>query len=237
MALRECSSRSRRASLGLVLLSLVLLACCVGTAVPQAHALTAPAPEACPATSGAAEVPASPNLAAPAPAATQIVVCVHDLPILGATYTHWAEVAKKSEGPKPKHSATAREVTEEVLGFLISSDWILEEAHRRHVEIPARTVRRSFERIRAKQFPKHGEFGAFLKSSGQTTADLEFRVKLNLLSGRLTARVLASQHTARAKQHALANFVKGFKSRWQSTTYCTSEYAVLDCGHVVAPPL
>jgi hypothetical protein len=232
MALQEYPSRFWRAAGPLIP---TLLACCLLASVPQALAQTPAAPEACPGPSGAAEVPASPNPAAPVPAATQIVVCVHDLPILGATYTHWTEVAEKSEGPK--HQPSAREVTEEVLAFLISSDWTIEEARRRHIEIPARTVRRSFDRIRAQQFPKHGEFGAFLKSSGQTLADLEFRVKLNLLSGRLTARVLASQHTARAKQHALANFVKGFKRRWQSTTYCTSEYDVPDCGHVVAPPL
>lgn len=214
-----------------------LLACFLAMAVPQAHALTPPAPEACPASPGAAEVPASPNPVAPAPAATQVVVCVHDLPILGATYTHWAEVAKKSEGPKPKHPATARELTEEVMGFLISSDWMIEEAHRHHIEVPARTVRRSFERIRDEQFPKPGEFGAFLKSSGQTAADLEFRVKLNLLSKRLLAQAVAGQHSKHAKSQAPANFVKGFKHRWQSTTYCTSEYAVPDCGHVVAPPL
>jgi hypothetical protein len=233
MTLRERSKRSRRASLGLV----PLLACFLATALPQAHALTPPAPEACPASPGAAEVPASPNPAAPVPAATQILVCVHDLSILGATFTHWAEVARKSEGSKPKHSSTAREVTEEVLAFLIPSDWTIEEAHRRHIEVPARTVRRSFERIRDQQFPKPGEFGAFLKSSGQTTADLEFRVQLNMLSKKLLARVVAEQHSKHAKSRALANFIKGFRHRWQSTTYCTSEYAVSDCGHVVASPL
>ena len=219
-------------------LGVALLACCLfAAAAPQAHALTSPAPEACPGPLGAAEVPSSPNPAAPGPAATQIVVCVHDLPILGSTYSHWAEVAVRSEGAKSKHPATARQVTEEVLGFLISSDWTLEEAHRRHVEISARTVRRSFERIRAQQFPKHGEFGAFLKSSGQTTADLEFRVKLNLLSKKLLAEVVAAKRSKHAKAQALANFIKGFKHRWQADTYCTSEYAVADCGHVVAPPL
>jgi hypothetical protein len=231
MTLQECPSRFRRAAGPLIL---TLLACCLLASVPQALAQTPGAPEACPGPSGAAEVPASPN-PAPVPAATQIVVCVHDLPILGATYTHWAEVAEKSAGPK--HQPSAREVTEEVLGFLISSDWTIEEARKRHIEIPARTVRRSFERIRAQQFPKHGEFGAFLKSSGQTTADLEFRVKLNLLSKKTLAQVLAAQHSKHAKSQALVNFVKGFKHRWQSTTYCTSEYDVPDCGHVVAPPL
>ncbi len=158
---------------------------------------------------------------------------MNSLPITGTAVAHWSEVARKSEGGPP----TAHEVIDEVLGFLISSDWILEEARVRHIQISARTVRRAFERIRAQQFPKRGEFGAFLKQSGQTAADLQFRVRLNLLSGSLTAHVLAGQHSSRAKQRALANFIGNFKRRWQARTYCTTGYAVPDCGHVVSPPL
>jgi hypothetical protein len=128
-------------------------------------------------------------------------------------------------------------VAKEVLGFLISSDWLLEEARSLHIHLSDREVRREFERIRAQQFPKHGEFGAFLKQTGQTAADLLFRVKLNLLSGRVQAHIVAAQRSARGKERALARFIRDFKRRWQALTYCTPEYAVVDCGRVVSPPL
>jgi hypothetical protein len=215
-----------------------LAVCCLWTPAQQAHALTEPAPEACPAAPpGAAPAPPATSPAPATPAAAQILVCVDDLPILVSAYTHWSEVARKTEGSAPKHQATAREVTAEVLGFLISSDWILEEARARHIELSARTVRRQFEQIRAQQFPKPGEFGAFLETSGQTAADLELRVRLNLLSKKMLARALAEQHTSRAKQHTLTNFVRSFKHHWLSRTYCATEYAVPDCGHLVTPPL
>jgi len=219
---------SRRGS-ALVLLASLLVCCPLLAHTSAAHAQAGPAPAPCPAPPPGATATGSVS-------PSEIVVCVQSLPITLATFTHWAEVARKSEGT-PKHPADAKEVAKEVLGFLISSDWVLEEAHALHVVVPARTVRREFERIRAQQFPKPGEFGKFLISSGQTPADLMFRVKLNLLSARIQARVLAAHHDARDKQRALARFAGGFKRRWQSRTYCTPEYASIDCGHVVSPPL
>jgi hypothetical protein len=188
-----------------------------------------PAPEGCPTpVAGAASL-------AQAPA--QILVCVQSVPITGAEFTHWVEVAEKSGGGKPKNLAGERGVTEESLGFLISSDWLVDEARALHIHLAARTVRRNFERVRAQQFPKPGEFGAFMKRTGQTPADLMFRVRLNLLSKRIEAHVEAKARGVQAQQRALSRFIKDFKRHWQSRTYCTTEYAVPDCGHIVAPPL
>jgi hypothetical protein len=208
-------------------------AACLSVAIPQAQA--ASAPEQCPPPLTNAAAPAAPVLQPPA---AEILVCVAGLSITGADYTHWAEIARKSEGPPaPKHPASGQEIAEEVLGFLISSDWSLEEARSMHIRLTDREVHQEFERIRAQQFPKHGEFGAFLEQSGQTAADLLFRVKLNMISKRLLARVGARQHGTRARERALARFVTGFKKRWQARTYCAPEYADPDCGHVVSSPL
>ena len=56
--------------------------------------------------------------------------------------------------------------------FLISSEWVLGEAADLKIHISRAKVRSSFERIRANEFPKHGEFGKFLEQSGQSAADL-----------------------------------------------------------------
>jgi hypothetical protein len=195
-----------------------------------------PAPEACPPTASeaAAVAPASPLPGTPPPPA-QIIVCAGPLAITGVVFSHWAEIDRRSGSAK--HPASPAETAKEVLGFLISADWVLDEAKARHVFVSSRTVRRAFERIRAQQFPKRGEFGRFLQSSGETVADLMFRVELTLLSVRIERNVVASKHSDRARARALAQFFSGFKRRWQAQTYCAPSYALLDCGRVLAGPL
>jgi hypothetical protein len=218
-------------------LVLGVLLLCLCAAVTQGDGPDATAGEACPPAPSVS--PSTAPAAAPTgpPAPEQILVCIASQSITGATFEHWANVARMSAGAAPQNPLTPGEVVKEVMGFLISSDWVLEEAQALEVHASVREVRRSFDRIRRQQFPKEKEFRAFLERSGQTVTDLLFRVKLNLLSTRIQKRVLAGHHGALAKQRALSRFVKGFKRKWQAQTYCAAEYASADCGHVQAAPL
>lgn len=205
---------------------------CVYACLVQGSAQASGSPEACPpALVSPASIPpiASPNLQ---PEAAKILVCVGPEPITGATFEHWANVARKGGGPlKP------RGVIRDVMGFLISSDWVIGEAQVLHVGVSAHAVRLTFDRIRRQQFHKQREFQAFLRKSGQNVADLLFRVKLNLLSQRIEKRIVAGHRSASSQRRLLARFVAEFKRRWQSETSCIPEYAVADCGHVQNPPL
>jgi hypothetical protein len=177
------------------------------------------------------------------PAAQQVLACVGATPITGAVFAHWAHVAKvagdqgaietSAKGPPP--SPTPAEITDEVMKFLISSDWVIGEANDLHLGVSERTVRRSFDQIRAQQFPHRGEFAAFLHESGQTVADLLFRVRLNLLSTRIEQKESSGHRTSAGRERALERFIVAFKKRWQSRTYCVTAYAVNDCGHVQEP--
>ena len=161
-------------------------------------------------------------------------MCVGSESITGATYSHWATVARMSEAPasgKGLPPSTAQTRTE-ALGFLISSDWVLGEARDLHIVVPAAQIKRQFDRVKAQQFRTRAQFEAFLRSSGETVADLVFRVQLNLLSDRIQRHVLAVHRAPRATQRALSRFVEVFKAKWEAQTYCAAEYAVQDCGHV-----
>jgi hypothetical protein len=198
--------------------------------------------------SSAAEVPTSPcpppaalpPLAPAPPASTppapgQTLVCVAAEAISGETYSHWLTIARKDAEPSRKgHPAapSATELRSEVLGFLISSEWVKGEAANLGVSVSGREVHKEFVHIRNQEFPKRGQFKRFQRQTGQTVADLIFRVELNLLSERMQKRVLAGAHSAAAKEQALARFVTAFKARWQAQTYCAAQYAVSDCGHV-----
>jgi len=78
---------------------------------------------------------------------------------------------------------------QEVLGFLISSAWVLGEAKHLGLNVSDKEVTKEFEKIKDQQFPKAAEFEKFLASSGQTVSDLLLRVKLNMLSSKIQAKI------------------------------------------------
>lgn len=79
---------------------------------------------------------------------------------------------------------------QEVLGFLISSTWVIGEANSLGVKVTDKEVKKQFEKIKSQQFPKAAEFQKFLKTSGQTVSDLLLRVKLNLLSSKIQQKIV-----------------------------------------------
>jgi foldase protein PrsA len=91
---------------------------------------------------------------------------------------------------KKECAAQYKALQSEVLGFLISSQWVLSEAASLGVKVSDEEVKKEFDKIKATQFPKAAEFEKFLASSGQTVSDLLLRVKLNLLSQKIQKQVV-----------------------------------------------
>ena len=94
----------------------------------------------------------------------------------------------------------------EVLGFLISSSWVLGEASSLGVKISDKEVTKQFEKIKTQQFPKSAEFAKFLTNSGQTISDLLLRVKLNLLSSKIQAKIVKEK--SKVTQAQIAKYFK-----------------------------
>ncbi len=88
-----------------------------------------------------------------------------------------------------------KSLQQEVLGFLISSAWVLGEAESQGVKVSDKEVKKQFEQIKNQQFPKAAEFQKFLATSGQTVSDLLLRVKLNLLSSKIQQKVAKQKGT------------------------------------------
>jgi foldase protein PrsA len=88
----------------------------------------------------------------------------------------------------------------EVLGFLISSQWVLGEAGSLGVKLSDTEVKKEFTKIKAAQFPKAAEFEKFLASSGQSVSDLLLRVKLNLLSQKIQKKIVKQKGTVSEAQ-------------------------------------
>lgn len=194
----------------------------VGASCPQSPA--ASAPSGAPVTSPGAGQPGATQ-----PGPEEILACVGPTPITGALLAHWENIASRSGGAK--HPPTASEIAQEVMGFLVSSDWVLGEAGDLGIHLSPAAVSRKFEKLRREQFPKRREFNAFLTKTGQTVPDLLLRVRLNLLSQRIQAKVSARQHGAKAQQRALKRFVHAFQDKWKAQTYCDPRYTIPGCGH------
>jgi hypothetical protein len=226
---RATVRRSRRRSFAERVGACAGLALACATLVAAAHAQ--PATVGCPPVSAGTQNEASVPTDA-LPTREQVIACVGSTPITGAAFAHWVAVARKvgetGGGSKPPVS----NVSAEVMAFLISSDWVLGEARALGIAISEAKVRHTYEHIRRRQFHRTKAFKKFLKSSGQTPADLIFRVRLSLLSERLQKRVTAGVHGELAQQQALTRFAREFKARWTAQTYCEPAYATADCGHV-----
>jgi foldase protein PrsA len=87
-----------------------------------------------------------------------------------------------------------KSLQQEVLGFLISSQWVLGEANSLGVKASDKEVKKEFEKIKKTQFPKSGDFEKFLATSGQSVSDLLLRVKLNLLSSKIQKKIIAEHN-------------------------------------------
>jgi foldase protein PrsA len=106
-----------------------------------------------------------------------------------------------------------KSLQQEVLGFLISSNWVLGEASSLGVKISDKEVKKNFEKIKDQQFPKAAEFEKFLKTSGQTVSDLLLRVKLNLLSSKIQQKVVKEKSKVTKAQ--IAKYFKENPKRFE----------------------
>jgi len=81
------------------------------------------------------------------------------------------------------------QLRDQVLGLLISFEWIQREAEEQGVKVTDEEVRKSFEEQKKQSFPKEADYQKFLKTSGQTNEDVLMRVRLDQLSNKIREKV------------------------------------------------
>lgn len=129
---------------------------------------------------------------------------IPDPPNYTACIAHLEATAPKPAKGQPKPTTAQlkseceqqyKSLKQEVLGFLISSSWVLGEAESLGVKVSDAEVKKEFEKIKNQQFPQAAEFKKFLATSGQTVSDLLLRVKLNMLSSKIQQKITKAKHT------------------------------------------
>ena len=111
-------------------------------------------------------------------------------------------VAAKKKQPIPKGQERPSDATlkkqcqteydtlrTEVMQFLIQAEWVQQEADEQDVKVSDKEIKQSFEDQKKQAFPTDKAYQEFLKTSGMSEEDILFRVKLDQLQQKLTAKV------------------------------------------------
>jgi foldase protein PrsA len=144
------------------------------------------------------KVAANSSSASAAAGKTAPKAVVPDPPTYKACIAHLEATAPKpAKGQAKPTAATLKTQCEQqytalkqqVLGYLISADWVIGEASDQGVKVTDNEVKKQFNQIKSQQFPKEADFQKFLTSTGYTVSDVLLRVKLDLLSQKIQKKV------------------------------------------------
>jgi Raf kinase inhibitor-like YbhB/YbcL family protein len=167
--------------------------------------------------------------------AADVVATVEGTPITKASFAHWTSVTAALN--HRAHSKAARAALEnQVLGFLITSQWVLAEAAHLGIGVSEAEVRQRLHQVTAKQFPKASQLKRYLTSIGETEADLLMRVKAELLESKIAQHVTAGKTASTEPRLLLSDFQKSFDVRWRARTSCRAGYVMEDCEEYKGSP-
>ncbi len=106
---------------------------------------------------------------------------------------------KKAPAPEGQDKPTASDLKKqcqqeydqlksEVMQFLIQAEWVEQEADQQGIEVSQKAVTKSLADQKKQAFPSEKAYEQFLKTSGMSEEDILFRVKLDQLQQKLTAK-------------------------------------------------
>jgi foldase protein PrsA len=137
------------------------------------------------------------NAAAHGSAAPGSAVTVPDPPNFTKCVANGAKqpVAKGAKKPTTAQLKTQCKqqydaLRQQVMQFLVSSEWIQQEATKQKVTVSQKEVQKQFQDQKKQSFQKAADYTTFLKNSGMTEADLIFRVKLDVISNAVRNKVI-----------------------------------------------
>ena len=90
----------------------------------------------------------------------------------------------------------------EVLGFLIRSTWLDQEATRMNVKVTDKEVQKQIDDIKKQQFTQQGSYEKFLQSAGLTNEDVLFQQRVRELQNKITSKVTKGKDTVTDAQIA-----------------------------------
>jgi len=78
---------------------------------------------------------------------------------------------------------------DQVLGFLIRSTWLDQEAVKQNVKVTDKEVQKQIDDIKKQQFTQKGSYEKFLQTAGLTNEDVLFQQRVRSLQDKITAKI------------------------------------------------
>ncbi|MGA2013240.1 MAG: peptidyl-prolyl cis-trans isomerase [Solirubrobacteraceae bacterium] len=100
-------------------------------------------------------------------------------------------------------------LSSEVMDFLIKAYWYQADAHKLGITVTNAQVQKALAAAKKGQFSTAAEFQTFLNSSGQTLQDILFRVRVNQVFTKLSAR-----HPTKVTTAAIAAYYASHKAQF-----------------------
>ncbi len=101
--------------------------------------------------------------------------------------------APKDSDLKKQCKQSYDQLKQQVMQFLIQSQWVQQEAADQDVKVSSKEVQTLFADQKKQAFPKEKDYEKFLATSGATEQDILFRIKLDALQNKLTAKIQKDQ--------------------------------------------
>jgi foldase protein PrsA len=101
---------------------------------------------------------------------------------------------------------------DQTLQFLISSQWLIQEAKKRKISATDAEVQKTFQQQKKQSFPKEKDYQKFLETSGQSEADLLYRVKLSVLTNKLQQSIV--KDAAKVSDKEISDYYAKNKKRF-----------------------
>ena len=108
------------------------------------------------ASSPAALTAGTDSTSTPSQQSSDAVATVEATPIAQATFAHWLAVTAALSGEHGKNASAANTALKNrVMGFLISSEWLLGEASARKINVSEAEIKKHLEEDQKEQFERH----------------------------------------------------------------------------------
>jgi parvulin-like peptidyl-prolyl isomerase len=101
---------------------------------------------------------------------------------------------------------------QQVMQFLVQSEWLLKEADSRKLTAKPATVQKQLDDQIKQSFPKRSDFDKFLQQSGMTMNDLLFRVKIDVLTQQVRQKIVAGRD--KVSEAAIASYYAKNRARF-----------------------
>ena len=95
------------------------------------------------------------------------------------------------------------------MDFLIKAYWYQADAHKMGINLTDAQVQKALAAAKKSQFSTDAQFQTFLKTSGQTAQDILFRVRVNQIFQKLSAK-----HPSKVTPAAIAAYYNAHKSQF-----------------------